>query len=418
MRAWRPISVGGWHLFAPAAVRGRVVIVAPWQWTKHTPFWLLGFARSDQVRHLGQPLGEFAGVPVCAERHGPVAALICEAPIPIFRGVRSKSLTFGWIGADGTPGVQGAARVRPIQNALTSIVPFVPVRPGTALRSAIEARRLCKERGQEILEAIEQHADLLQGTLSFRLDVTSLKKMTLSEDMVGQLAAQTDAEQQLVDLVRQQALDGRLAAIRARCNRLLADYTREALQLNSSGTSWSVLLTRQDRAQLIQGIEELTRNVDGEIVFDAFASPVDYHEFNIACADPGAIDEARAALGLAEKTSRKSIQMAYRRTCERLGIQSGSLTADNSAADRLLSYYHLLDLIALGQIRASQGGPEMPISLTGQILRRTWLMEFVAKRSQFDAAQRFMTAASGEESASKCATNSRIATSETNIIAR
>lgn len=328
------------------------------------PYWLLGFAATSEVRGLGREVGRFAGADVVAEASGPVTALICEAPHTLF-------------GDDGAPGAC-AARVLPVLTALSAIVAFVPVRPGAAVRSVAEARRLCKERGPEIGEIIAAHGDSVQVVLSLGFDSGAAMDEGAMPPALQRLSPQTETEAQLAGLAAAQDVAGRRAAFEARCRRIISQYTNESGCTRDERGRWCLLVRRGDRAQLRAALSAVAAETGAgaRVDFEVFCAPLAFHWLDIACADPALIGEARAALGVAETTYRQSIQMAYRRALERVDPGALRQTDATNACRKLSGYFHILDQVADGQIKAVRGGLDTRVRLTGKPLEQTWLVRF------------------------------------------
>ena len=331
----------------------------------HTPvdgLLLHGMADARAVSIIGPRAAEFAGVPVRAVEEGALVALVSAAPQPCL------PRWLNWIVR--SPGTA------PVLSALSSILPFLPVAPGTLFESETSLRSMMSARGGELRALIDEHAAFVECDVMAAFDAPAAEADLSTSGPLALLRGDTEGERALIERSLAQSVNGRQAAFLARLNRRLLDGAVDMVELEANRPNAlrrKLLIARKSR----DAFRASLRSVAAEAGLGAwlrlgpYLPPVSFRRLEISSADVMEVNAARAALGVEEAAERASIRTAYTRTLERFYPR-----ASDERRQKLVyleSVFGLLDRVAEGQIRAGRSASAM-IRFDAEALKETWLL--------------------------------------------
>lgn len=328
---------------------------------------LLGITHAELAGVIGKDGADFSGMRVWPIVEGPIAGLASEISLPA-----------NWIEALRKR-IWPMLDMAPVLSAVSSLLPMVPLRPGTGFPSEEAIRRMLAGRADELDEIVLRHSAFLECELVAEFDQTEAEADIIASSPAGSLKASSVPEFALIQQTIEQSVAGRRAAFISRLRRIINDIAADMMVGESGETarrmSRRLLIARSARKELRERIRALKAEaaVGARLSLGHFVPPISFRHLEIRGADAAAVDAARAALGIDDSTDRATIRVAYRRSIERIAPAAGGV--HDVRLDRLGAQFGLLDLVAEGQTRASRR-PGMQIRFDKKSLADTWLIKF------------------------------------------
>ena len=326
---------------------------------------LHGVTDAQAAGIIGPRMAEFAGVPVRAVKQGGIAALVSAAPPP--------SRLQRWLSWMHKP-----SSAAPVLSALSSMMPMLPVAPRTVFASEASLRSMMLARESELSALIAENASLLECDLMAGFDPVTAEVDLATQGPLALLRGETDSEKALIQKSVAQSVSGRQAMFLARLNRRVVDGAIDILTIEAPNKPDAlrrrVLIERGRRAAFRASLRSLADEVGlgAWLRMGPYLPPISFRRLEISSADAGAVNAARAALGVDEAAERGSIRTAYNRTLERCYPRVAEAERRQRLA-HLESLFGLLDRVAEGQIKAARGAGTM-IRFDPDALKDTWLL--------------------------------------------
>lgn len=326
---------------------------------------LLGITHAQLADVIGPSGAAFSGMRVRPIVEGPVAGFVSTLPKPA-----------NWLETIQQR-ISPALDISPILSSVSSVLPIVPLQPGTSFRGEDAIRTMLAGRSEELDEIVLRHSAFLECELVAEFDSHEAEADVMAGTCVGALKAATLPEFALVQQTLAQSVAGRRAAFIARLRRIINDLAAD-MMIGSGGDSAlrlsrRLLIPRAARKELRERVNALRSEIGAgaRLRLGHFMPPLSFRRLEVRGADAAEVDAARAALGVDDNTDRMTIRVAYRRSLERMAPSSGER---DQRLDRLGAQFGLLDLVAEGQLRAARRAGT-PVRFDEKSLSETWLIK-------------------------------------------
>ena len=326
---------------------------------------LLGITHAQLADVIGASGATFSGMRVQPIVEGPVAGFVSTLPKPAnwLETIRQR--------------ISPAIDISPILSAVSSVLPIVPLQPGTSFPGEDAIRTMLAGRSEELDEMVLRHSAFLECELIAEFDSQEAEADVMAATSIGTLKAATLPEFALVQQTLAQSVAGRRAAFIARLRRIIHDLAAD-MMIGGGGDSAlrlsrRLLIPRIARKELRERVNALRGEIGGGALLrlGPFMPPLSFRRLEVRPADAAEVDAARSALGVDANTDRMTIRVAYRRSLERLAPSGGER---DQRLDRLGAQFGLLDLVAEGQLRAARR-PGTPVRFDEKSLSETWLIK-------------------------------------------
>lgn len=326
---------------------------------------LLGITHAQLAGVIGASGAIFSGMRVRPIVEGPVAGFV-SAPLKPANWIETIRKR-----------ISPAFDFSPILSAVASVLPIVPLQPGTRFAGEDAIRTMLSGRSEELDEIVLRHSAFLQCDLIAEFDSLEAEADVMTGTAIGTLKATTLPEFTLVQQTLAQSVAGRRAAFIARLRRIIHDVAAD-MMVGSGGDSAlrlsrRLLIPRTARKELRERVNALRSEMGAgaRLRLGPFMPPLSFRRLEVRGADAAEVHAARAALGVGDNTDRMTIRVAYRRSLERIAPSGGER---GQRLDRLGAQFGLLDLVAEGQMRAARR-PGAPVRFDEKSLSETWLIK-------------------------------------------
>ncbi|MFZ1991053.1 MAG: GvpL/GvpF family gas vesicle protein [Alphaproteobacteria bacterium] len=309
---------------------------------------------------------ECAGTPVRAIKEGRIVSLVSMAPEPI-----KLPRWLDWLPRPSAPSAL------PVGAALSSLLPVLPVGPGTVFENEERLRQMLLARESEIASFVTDHSRYVECDLAAGFRVETARADLAASRQVGLLNAETESERQLVRHSLDQAIAGRRGTFLARLRRRVMDHAADIvvheMDEATGAMRHTMLIPREIRAEFRSSLLALAEDAGAGswLRLGAYRPPISFRRLEISSASEGEVSAARAKLGIEETADRTAIRVAYERTLERT-YANDTQEEQRMRIASLERSFGLLSLVAEGQMKATR---EPVAKFDAAALKSTWLLQ-------------------------------------------